>query len=79
MTVQELIVHLQKLPPDRHLVVEGYEGGYDDLLLPQSIAIQLNVRREWWMGPHDDCDNCSQPVEAVVLRGKNRNREDRNF
>lgn len=30
MTVHELIAHLQTFPGDTRVVVDGYEGGYDD-------------------------------------------------
>lgn len=30
MIVSELIAELQKYPPDQRVIVDGYEGGFDD-------------------------------------------------
>jgi hypothetical protein len=39
LNVAELITHLQKLPPDHLVVVEGLQSGYADVGLPLSIAL----------------------------------------
>ena len=77
MTVQQLIDLLGNHPPDMRVVVNGYEGGYDDLS-PRQIAqikIALNAGSSEWEGKHEEPDfltgaaaDCADVVDAVVLR-----------
>ena len=56
MTVKELIQMLESYPNDLRVVVNGYEGGYDDLS-PERILvtkIQLGVGTEEWEGQHEE-------------------------
>ena len=56
LTVQGLIRLLSEQPPDLRVVVEGYEGGYDDLSARQieRVRIALNTGRAEYAGAHDD-------------------------
>lgn len=49
---------LQTYPQDLRVVVDGYEGGYDDLDegLIRVREIRLGVGENWWDGRHDDAD-----------------------
>jgi hypothetical protein len=60
MNVQQLIEELQKHPPEMRVIVNGYEGGYDDLASPNKQSIRLNVHPpdQWYYGKHDD-EDCS--------------------
>jgi len=58
MNVQQLIEELQKHPPEMRVIVNGYEGGYEDLDLPKQKSIRLNVHPldQCYYGTHDDED-----------------------
>ena len=45
MTIADLVEVLQNYPPDLHVVVNGYEDGYDDLAPEQvsPVKIALNT------------------------------------
>ncbi len=55
VTVAELIAHLQQAPPDTRVIVDGYEGGYDDLhacwatvsLGADAGAAYIGQHRDW--------------------------------
>ena len=53
MTVQELITQLQNFPKDMPVVVDGYEGGCDDLNTLDEVKVDLNVNNEWFYGSHE--------------------------
>jgi hypothetical protein len=59
MTVKELIEQLQQLDPDLHVFTEGYEGGYNDIVILEDniLEIALDVHTEWWYGKHEDADS----------------------
>ncbi len=77
MTVDQLVQILQTYPPDLRVVVNGYEGGYDDLS-PKQISpskIALNTGKHEWEGKHGDPNGLTERptddakvVEALVLR-----------
>ncbi len=75
MTVKELINKLQSYPTDVRVVVEGYEGGYDDIDITRQISIKLNVNKEWYYGTHEESEK-KNVVHAILLAGKNKNCED---
>ena len=43
MTAQELIQHLQTLPPDTKIVVRGYEDGYNDILKLKEVKTNIAI------------------------------------
>jgi hypothetical protein len=57
MTVADLIAELQKHDPAMRVLVDGYEGGWDDPV-PQLEQVHLNDdptaedREAWYMGRH---------------------------
>jgi hypothetical protein len=69
MTVRELIQSLSKIQDqDIRVMVRGYEGGVDDMVIGNGIdnntivtpAIQyvaLNVNQQWYYGTHEVVDN----------------------
>lgn len=78
MTVSQLIKVLQNQPGDVRVVVNGYEGGFDDLSPDQIslVRIALNTGVDDWLGQHGEVDHvpaCSEAseitvVDALVLR-----------
>ena len=77
MTVSELIETLKAHPGDRRVLVNGYEGGFDDLS-PERVSlvrIALNTGVEDWEGQHGEADEnpadaapTVTTVDALVLR-----------
>lgn len=78
MTVQQLIDKLNTIDDKDNIVVmvRGYEAGYDDIndIIPEPVAMALNVNDEWYFGNHDKVDNLYdatnsdyQVVRAIVL------------
>ena len=69
MTVRELIESLSKIEDkEMRVMVSGYEGGVDDILIGNGIdsntivipAIQyvaLDVNKEWYYGKHERVDD----------------------
>ena len=54
MKVKELIEKLKEFDPDTRIVVDGYEGGVDDLLELENIKIKLDVNKAWYYGSHEE-------------------------
>lgn len=54
MTVAELIAKLQEMPQDARVVVDGYEGGYEDLSDVSTVDIVLNRYEGFPLGRHGD-------------------------
>jgi len=73
MTVKELIEYLSNYDPNLRVCVDGYEGGYDDLI-PENICavtVSLNVHEEHYYGPHDaPKENDGAPREECVVIGR---------
>lgn len=69
MTVGELISALMKHDAEHRVVVQGYEEGFDDVLPPRSVTLELDVHAETWHGPHDSAPG---GVPAVYLAGRRR-------
>ena len=75
MTVQELISHLQALPPETKVVVRGYEDGYNDILQLKTVKIKPRVDAYWFDGEFEDSSD-ADAVDAIDLYGKNKNSGD---
>ena len=71
MVVRELIKKLQEYDPEKRVIVNGYEGGYDDLQKVEDILIAININKKGsYYGPHDDYDgdNLGKVERAIVLQ-----------
>lgn len=54
MTVLDLIVALEEYPRDMRVVVNGYEGGFDDpTLLVEKVLIDGTKDKSSWWGRHE--------------------------
>ncbi len=85
MKVKDLIAILQAYPPGARVIVEGYEGGFDDIkgVKNQPIVINGNlvphsgpfigpdfVPADHGTGPHAEPDGEPRPTElALVIQG----------
>lgn len=54
MTVLELILQLQTMPPDALVVSEGYEDGYDTIKEVSIIEVEENPNKKWYLGKYID-------------------------
>lgn len=53
MNVKELIEKLKQFPTEMLVVVDGYEGGYDDIATVHQVKVKLNDPRSLF-GQHSD-------------------------
>lgn len=54
MTVKELINRLQQINnQEMKVVVNGYEGGFDDIKEPKTIIAYERIDHEWWDGKYE--------------------------
>lgn len=58
MTVTELIAKLRELPQDARVVIDGYEGGVEDVAVVTMVPILVNVRdiADTMEGNHELCE-----------------------
>ena len=54
MNVGQLIEQLKNYPQDLRVVVNGYEGGYNDVDHFEKIKIVLDYNEVWYYGKHED-------------------------
>jgi hypothetical protein len=66
MIVKELIEQLQQLDPELLVFVDGYEGGYDDVVISEVKDIALDVNNDWWYGVNDNYDETKHITNTVV-------------
>lgn len=65
MNVKELIEEWKKYPQDIRVIVNGYEGGYDDVESINKIKLLLNQNEEWYYGKHESVEKEEDKVNAV--------------
>jgi len=55
-TVGELIDYLQNFQPDLPVLLNGEDGGYEDVHLPSTELVRAvrDYRKSNYMGPHED-------------------------
>jgi hypothetical protein len=67
MTASELIAELQKLPPDAHMVVRGYESGVEEIEGIETLRVRLNANRgTWYYGRHEVDQRGDSTVFEIV-------------
>lgn len=69
MTILDLIDLLSKFPPAARVVVDGYEGGLEDVIVVDAINIQADVNQDAdYYGRH--LVDAIHPAESAVwLKG----------
>jgi len=68
MKVAELIELLSQQPPDRRVVLKGYENGYADISSLRERTIKLNVNDDWWNGPHEAAETGFDEIAIEIVR-----------
>ncbi|KXS54832.1 MAG: hypothetical protein AWU57_802 [Marinobacter sp. T13-3] len=74
MTAEELIKRLKTLSPETHVLVEGYETGYDDIVDLKAEDVFRYRRAQEWDGEYQKQDEVfgkgSKTVPAAVIIGR---------
>ena len=70
LTVEELIKTLSSYDPNIRVLVEGYEGGFSDILDVRKVNVAFDVHKEDWLGPHEE-DPGSEESAVVLFRKPN--------
>lgn len=65
MTIKELIEKLKEFDQDMPVVVNGYEGGFDNpVISTERIKFFDKKGSEWYFGQHEENEN---GIETVVV------------
>lgn len=74
MTAAELIEHLRSLPPDRPVLVEGYENGWDEVCSVRVLGVEKVLNANDWDGEFREPEASGHEVEpAILLVGRRGN------
>lgn len=72
MTIKELIAQLQQYPSTHRVIINGYEGGFNDVAIVQPKRIALDVNTDLYYGDHEEFDSSehdpSQLTHAILLK-----------
>jgi hypothetical protein len=72
MKIKDLILELQKHDPESLVVVNGYEGGVEEVETVRQVIIAFNINESWYYGSHeiDRLDEYPEALkaQAVLLR-----------
>ena len=66
MNVKELIKELGKENPETDIIIDGYEGGFDDMNSICKIKIINNVNTPHWYGKHEEAPE-NEPYDREVI------------
>ena len=72
MTIKQLIDILDRLDPEAHVFVKGYEGGLDyaELRGPaEDIVLNVNSERQWWYGRHEYASSGYETANREIVKG----------
>ena len=64
MNVAELKELLNEYPDTARVVVDGYEGGVNDITGAELIKIKLNANTEWYYGKHERVEEQLYPYDS---------------
>jgi len=70
MTAQELIKHLQILPPTTKIVVRGYEDGYNDILKLKEVKIKAKADAYWFDGEFENSNDAYEIIANNLILQK---------
>ena len=66
MTVEELIDMLAKVDKSLQVVVQGYEGGLDDVTGVYHLNISRNVNEPEYYGRHEPTEKQGTPAVQIL-------------
>lgn len=68
MKVHELIEALKQFPGDLPVLTDGYEGGYEEIRPPKTIAVKHEPQKPYYEGEYQDAEEKSgASIKAVVI------------
>jgi hypothetical protein len=68
-TVARLIEELKKFPPEMPVVTDGYEGEYENMLVPRIITVKFVADEAWYNGQfHLTKADDPEGFQTVVIR-----------
>ena len=68
MTIKELITKLQEINNQEMIVVvDGYEGGFDDIKNPKFIIAYEQIDHEWYDGKYEQISSGQNGVVMLLL------------
>lgn len=76
MKVKDLITLLEKEDPNKRVVVNGYEGGFDEVKEFKHVCISPNPdklkdpSKLWWMGDFEECIYAEGEEIALLIPRK---------
>ncbi|MCC6568304.1 MAG: hypothetical protein IT315_03620 [Anaerolineales bacterium] len=70
MKVKDLITLLSQMPTDANVIIEGYEGGVDDVVKVGLVKIKKDVNSKWYYGKYVIDEEGD--VQAVFIEGEER-------
>ena len=53
MKVKDLIAHLQTFDPELEVMIDGYEGGIENITEVEMVQVALDVNQSWYYGKHE--------------------------
>lgn len=69
MKAKELIEKLQQLDPETLILVDGYEGDYDDVSGTNQIEVCGPFETPWYYGSYKDCEKEElSKIKAFLIR-----------
>jgi hypothetical protein len=77
MKVKDLLELLKTQNPEMKIVVDGYEGGFDELDSIKHVCITENPDKKkdpknlWWLGDYEECIFSGTEETAILLPRKN--------
>lgn len=73
MKVKDLIAALKKEDPNKRVVLNGYEGGFDEVKELKHVCISLNPdklkdpNKLWWLGDFEECLYAEGEETAILV------------
>lgn len=72
MTIEELIKKLGQCDKNLRVVIQGYEGGYDDVSDLKTLNLVLNVNKQEYLGHHEEASQENTGEQALLLISNRR-------
>jgi hypothetical protein len=67
MNVKELVEQLQSYDPSTMVVIDGYEGGYNEVKALVEIKLRLDAHDKWYYGKHEILTNDSKSADCLAI------------
>ena len=67
MTAADLIRHLQQLPPDLPVLLQGYESGWDELLSTRLAEVVVFRKARDWDGGYREASEFKTTGQVALL------------